>query len=122
MPRIAFNFPISDVAKFYGYYDILTKRPTVGNRLNPSDYYYLESRASSAQLNNPNLQPEQTTSYEVGFEQAVTFNSAIRFAAFYSESRNLVQATRVFDAYPIEYQTYHNIDVATVKGMTVSND
>lgn len=122
MPRIAFNFPISDVAKFYAYYDILTKRPTIGNRLDPSDYYYLESRASSAQLNNPNLQPEQTTSYEVGFEQKVTYNSAIRFAAFYSESRNLVQATRVFDAYPIEYHTFDNIDVATVKGMTISYD
>lgn len=122
MPRIAFNFPISDHAKFYAHYDILTKRPTIGNRLDPSDYYYLESRASSAQLNNPNLKPERTTDYEIGFEQKITFNSALRLAAFYRESRDMVQATRVFDAYPIEYQTYGNIDFSTVKGMTVTYD
>jgi hypothetical protein len=122
MPRIAFNFPIARESKFYAHYDILTKRPTVGNRLDPSDYYYLESRASSAQLNNPDLKPERTTSYEVGFEQKVTYNSAISIAAFYTESRDMVQATRVFDAYPIEYQTFENLDFSTVKGMTVSYD
>ena len=33
-----------------------------------------------------------------------------------------MQATRVFDAYPIEYQTFENLDFSTVKGMTVSYD
>ena len=30
MPRIAFSFPISDEALFYAHYDVLTKRPSVG--------------------------------------------------------------------------------------------
>lgn len=122
MPRIAFNFPISDVAKFFAHYDILTKRPTVGNRLDPSDYYFLESRASGAQLNNPALQPEKTIDYEIGFQQALTTSMALTISAFYRESRNLVASTRVFDAYPIEYITYDNLDFATVKGMTVQYD
>lgn len=122
MPRISFSFPISDDAKFYAHYDVLTKRPTVGNRIDPSDYYFLESRASSAELNNPNLQPERTIDYELGFDQRVSIGSAIRLSAFYRESRNLVQVVRVFDAYPIEYRTYENIDFATVKGMRVEYD
>jgi len=122
MPRIAFNFPISDVAKFFAHYDILTKRPTVGNRLDPSDYYFLESRASSATLNNPALQPEKTIDYEIGFQQALTTSMALTISAFYRESRDLVSATRVFDAYPIEYVSYDNLDFATTKGMTVSYD
>ena len=40
MPRVAFSFPISDEANFFAHYDVLTKRPTTGNRLDPSDYYY----------------------------------------------------------------------------------
>ena len=56
------------------------------------------------------------------FEQKITYNSALRIAAFYRESRDMVQATRVFDAYPIEYQTYANIDFSTVKGTTISYD
>lgn len=122
MPRIAFNFPISDVAKFFAHYDILTKRPTTGNRLDPSDYYFLESRASSATLNNPSLQPEKTIDYEVGFQQALTTSMALTISAFYRESRDLVSVTRVFDAYPIEYVSYDNLDFATTKGMTVSYD
>lgn len=122
MPRVAFNFPISDVAKFFAHYDILTKRPTVGNRLDPSDYYFLESRASSAQLDNPALQPEKTIDYEIGFQQALTTSMALTISAFYRESRNLVSSTRVFDAYPIEYVSYANLDFATVKGMTVAYD
>jgi hypothetical protein len=122
MPRIAFNFPISDVAKFFAHYDILTKRPTTGSRLDPSDYYFLESRASSATLNNPSLQPEKTIDYEIGFQQALTTSMALTISAFYRESRDLVSATRVFDAYPIEYVSYDNLDFATVKGMTVSYD
>lgn len=122
MPRIAFNFPISDVAKFFAHYDILTKRPTTGSRLDPSDYYYLESRASSATLNNPALQPEKTIDYEIGFQQALTTSMALTISAFYRESRDMVSATRVFDAYPIGYVSYDNLDFATVKGMTVSYD
>ncbi|MEM9023740.1 MAG: hypothetical protein AAGB22_08355, partial [Bacteroidota bacterium] len=33
MPRVAFSFPISDEALFFAHYDVLTKRPTTGNRL-----------------------------------------------------------------------------------------
>jgi len=122
MPRIAFNFPISDEAKFFAHYDVLTKRPTVQNRLDPSDYYFLESRASSAELQNPNLKPERTIDYEVGFQQALNRSMALSISAFYRESRDLVQVVRVFDSYPIQYRTFDNIDFATVKGMTVSYD
>ena len=122
MPRIAFSFNISDEAVFFAHYDILTKRPTIGNRLDPSDYYFLESRASSATLNNPALQPEKTIDYEIGFQQALTTSMALTISAFYRESRDLVSATRVFDAYPIEYVSYDNLDFATTKGMTVSYD
>lgn len=122
MPRVAFSFPISEEATFKAHYDVLTKRPSVGNRMDPSDYYFLESRASTAQLNNPNLQPERTVNYELSFEQRLNLWSALSVSAFYRESRNMVQAVRVFDAYPIEYRTFDNIDFSTVKGMTVGLD
>ncbi|MDB4104064.1 TonB-dependent receptor plug domain-containing protein [Salibacteraceae bacterium] len=122
MPRVAFSFPISDEANFFAHYDVLTKRPTQGNRLDPSDYYFLESRASSAELDNPDLKPERTIDYEVGFQQALTNSMALKISAFYRESRDMVQVTRIFDAYPIEYNTFRNLDFATVKGLTMSYD
>ena len=66
MPRISFSFPISDEALFFAHYDVLTSRPTVGNRLNPLNYYFINT-LGSAVLNNPDLKPERTTDYELGF-------------------------------------------------------
>ena len=47
---------------------------------------------------------------------------ALKISAFYRESRDMVQVVRVFDAYPIEYRSFDNIDFATVKGLTISYD
>lgn len=120
MPRIAFNFPISDVANFFAHYDILTQRPSsFYNRLDPKDYYFL-SAVQGGILNNPNLKPERTVDYELGFSQILNEkkNAALKLSAFYREMRNMVQITRVNQAYPASYITYGNIDFATVKGFS----
>jgi len=121
MPRIAFSFPISDEASFFAHYDILTKRPTTGNIFNPTDYQFMQNR-SSPLLNNPNLKPEKTIDYEIGFQQVLTKTSSIKISAFYKEQRNQVQIMGVFGAYPNTYLTYGNRDFGTVKGTTISYD
>ena len=121
MPRIAFSFPISDEALFFAHYDILTKRPTDGNRLDLLDYYYLQQMGSSF-LNNPNLKPEQTIDYEVGFQQTLGKSSSLKISAFYRELRNLVQVQTMTGAYPDKYLTYSNRDFGTVKGFTLAYD
>jgi outer membrane receptor protein involved in Fe transport len=120
MPRIAFSFPISDEASFFAHYDILTKRPTTGNRFNPIDYQFIESRTNT--ISNPNLKPEQTIDYEIGFQQVLSKTSSLKISAFYREQRNNVQLMNVFEAYPNTYRTFGNRDFGTVKGLTVSYD
>ena len=122
MPRIAFSFPISDEALFFAHYDVLTKRPTTGNRLNMLDYFFLDQIPSSRILNNPSLLPEQTIDYAVGFQQKLTNSSSIKLETFYREMRNQVQVIGYQQAYPRTYQTFGNIDFGTVKGLTVSYD
>lgn len=120
MPRISFAFPISERALFSAHYDILTKRPTTGLRFDPVNYQFLENR--SAVISNPNLKPEQTIDYEVGFQQAIGDNSSIKIAAYYREQRNVVQLINVQEAYPKTYRTYGNRDFGTVKGIILSYD
>src|SRR3989338_4480093 len=120
MPRIAFSFPISDEASFFAHYDVLTKRPTTAARFNPIDYQFIESRSNV--VNNPNLLPEKTVDYELGFQQVLTKTSSLKISAFYREQRNNVQLINVFEAYPNTYKTYGNRDFGTVKGITVSYD
>lgn len=120
MPRIAFSFPISDEASFFAHYDVLTKRPTTAARFDPIDYQFIESRSDV--INNPNLLPEKTVDYELGFQQVLTKTSALKISAFYREQRNNVQLINVFEAYPNTYKTFGNRDFGTVKGVTVSYD
>lgn len=120
MPRVAFSFPISDEASFFAHYDILTKRPTTGNRFDPIDYQFMQSR--NVIINNPDLKPEKTIDYELGFQQVLSRTSSLKISAFYKEQRNQVQLMNVFQAYPNTYRTYGNRDFGTVKGMTISYD
>ena len=71
MPRIDFSFPISDEALFFAHYDVLTQRPPSFSQFSPTNYLFFETVAGSA-INNPDLKPEQTTDYELGFKQALT--------------------------------------------------
>ena len=120
MPRIAFSFPISDVANFFAHYDILTQRPLdLYSRLDPTNYYFMSAN-QGAILNNPDLKPQRTVDYELGFSQLLNQkkNAGLKLSAFYREMRNLVQIQRVNQAYPLSYITYGNMDFATVKGFS----
>ncbi len=121
MPRIAFSFPISDVALFKAHYDVMTKRPFGVNRLNPITYLHLLTFAGGA-INNPNLMPEKTIEYELGFQQKVSNTSSLKIAAFYREMRDQAQVQNITGAYPVDYITYQNIDFGTVKGLTLEYD
>ncbi|MBN2729252.1 MAG: carboxypeptidase regulatory-like domain-containing protein [Bacteroidales bacterium] len=121
MPRISFSFPISDEALFFAHYDVTSKRPTDGLRMNPSSYYFIQTQSTDF-ISNPALKPEKTVDYELGFQQLLSVRSALKFSAYYREMRDLVQTYRFVGAYPIDYYSYNNIDFGTVKGMTISYD
>ena len=120
MPRVAFSFPISDEAQFFAHYDVLTQRPSAFSRFDPRQYYFL--RQVGGTINNPNLKPERTIDYQLGFKQKLNKSSALTIAAFYRELRNMIQIVNVPYAYPADYQTYGNIDFGTVKGLTLTYD
>ena len=121
LPRITFSFPISDEALFFAHYDVLTKRPTDGIRLNPANYLFINSIGTGF-INNPNLMPEKTIDYELGFQQKLSNTSSLKVETYYREMRNMVQVMRMSGAYPVSYNTYGNIDFGTVKGMTFTYD
>jgi hypothetical protein len=124
MPRIAFAFPISDVANFFAHYDVLTQRPASGvTRMDPFSYLNLTNNTQGF-VSNPNLKPERTTDYELGFTQVLSErkNSAITLSAFYRELRDQIQTSAYYKAYPITYNSFKNIDFGTVKGFSVGYD
>ncbi len=122
LPRLAFSFPISDHANFFAHYDILVQRPPSNWQTTPLDYlyFYVPGRTPA---DNPNLLPERVVDYEVGFQQRVTQNSAIKFSAYYRELRDMIQRRTILFVPTIgRYDTYGNIDFGTVKGFTFQYD
>ena len=120
MPRISFSFPISDEALFFAHYDVLTQRPTSAFYCSP--LYYYNFNEISGTIANPNLRPQQTIDYELGFQQKVTNTSSMTITAYYREIRNQIQMYRFNGAYPKAYNSYSNLDFGTVKGLTASYD
>ena len=120
MPRISFTFPITEEAMFFAHYDVLTQRPSTALRMDPKDYLYVQTQGGV--LNNPNLKPERTIDYELGFRQKLGDRSALTISAFYREFRDMIQVTNVLFAYPVTYTTYGNIDFGTSKGLEITYD
>ncbi|MBE9467245.1 MAG: carboxypeptidase-like regulatory domain-containing protein [Bacteroidetes bacterium] len=121
MPRISFSFPISDEALFFAHYDVLTKRPVGYGRLDPIDYLFIYKNAGGY-LHNPDLKPEKTIDYELGFQQKISSTSSLKLSSFYREMRDMAQVINVAGAYPVDYKTWGNIDFGTVKGFTATYD
>lgn len=119
MPRIAVSFPISGTAMFFANYDVLTQRPSTGNIATIDAYYYLPAR-STGRIGNPNLRPEKTISYELGFQQQIGDNMALKIQAYYKELRDMIQVVPRRYAFPVDYTTFGNIDFGTVKGLILN--
>lgn len=121
MPRLAFSFPISEEANFFAHYDILVQRPPSNNFASPRDFFYFTD--TRGVRNNPNLRPERTIDFEVGFQQKLSDVSALKISAYYKELRDMIQQ-RVYFPVPlvIQYTTYDNIDFGTVKGFSFQYD
>ncbi len=125
-PRISLSFPISEDAGFFAHYDQLVQRPSSNTVFTALDYFFFEDIArlnGGGPANNPNLRPETTIDYEVGFQQRLTQSSSIKLNAYYRENRDLIQTRFLLNVPTInEYLTFDNIDFGTVKGFTATYD
>ena len=122
MPRLSFSFPISDEANFFAHYDVLVQRPQERTNATALDYlYFLDPNRTPS--NNPNLRPERTIDYEVGFQQKISNSSAIKIATYYKELRDMIQ-TRTYLFVPVvgQYTAFDNQDFGTVKGFSLTYD
>ena len=133
MPRLQFSFNITDNALFFAHYDVLSQTPqsriSSGFILNrsigsPLDYYYFDQIGGTA-INNPNLKPETTVDFQLGFKQKLTGSSAVTFSAYYKEFKNQIQIKRydgVNGAQGNIYYSYDNIDFGNTKGFEFGYD
>jgi outer membrane receptor protein involved in Fe transport len=119
-PRVGVAFPISENTVFHGQFGKFYQAPQLADLyLCP---FFLDSWVNRGgyfiEMNNPNLEPPKTTSYEIGFKQALGTVGAFRLTAFYKETEGLVQVIPVqTDVTEIAFS--YNGDFGVIKGLDV---
>ncbi len=117
-PRLGVAFPISDRTQLHLNYGKFFQRPDLDRlyvgynffqyKVQTGGYYYA--------IGNPNLEPEKTTQYEIGFSQQLGDNTAIDVSTFYKDITGLVQVYNQ-TALPNAYSLYRNSDYGDVRGL-----
>lgn len=119
-PRIGVSLPVTDQALFFASYNVTAQRPSANGFASLANY---RSRLEgSGSIGNPNLKPEKTTQYELGFRQRVGERAALQLKGFYKQIDNLIQLRAYKNVFPGNYSTYENVDFGTVKGVEAEFD
>lgn len=117
-PRFGIGYPITDRTVFHAQFGKFYQAPQLVD-LYLSPFYmdtYVTSGGYFTWLNNPNIRPPKTTSYEVGFKQSFTDFASMQVTAFYKETEDLIQLLpMVTDVKTIAFR--ENGDFGTVRGL-----
>jgi len=70
-------------------------------------------------VGNPNIEPETTTSYEVGIKHQFSNNMKIEIKGFFKDIRGLTDTRQVYYTVANYYTIYQNLDYGNVRGFEI---
>ncbi len=117
-PRFGFAFPVTDKSQMHFNYGKMFQRPDLQRMYVGYDYFAWKVRSGGYYyaIGNPNLEPEKTTSYEVGMTHQMGDYTSIDVTAYYKDVNNLVQVINQ-SSVPNSFAYYANTDYGTIKGI-----
>jgi len=125
-PRIGFSFPVTDQSVFHAQFGKYVQAADPTEIWGMRGYTVYLNRIFKAGYfspsPNPNLEPEQTTNYEFGFQMQFGPNASLDMTAFYKDTRDLLTRRSIIPqttAYRAPTMTV-NGDFGTVKGFTAT--
>jgi outer membrane receptor protein involved in Fe transport len=120
-PRLGVAFPVAEGSVFHFSYGKFFQRPDLQNLYVNYDYleYKIKIGGYFYAFGNPNLEPEETTAYEAGWQRSLGDNTTVDITAFYKDVKNLTEVVTQ-PAVPNSFSTYRNVDYGTVKGLEFS--
>ena len=120
-PRLGVGFPISDKTLFHVSYGKFFQQPNLEDLY--VSYRYLEYKVKTGgyyfAFGNPNLKPEQTIAYEVGFTNQLGDNAKFDMTAFYKDVKDLVEVENI-PSVPRNFASFRNVDYGTIKGLDLA--
>lgn len=123
-PRLGIAYPMSDKGVFHFAYGHFVQRP-IFERMYSNPEYELESGVGlNTVMGNPDLDMEETVTYEFGFQQQIHEDVSLSTSLYFRDIRSLVATDRIVETYSsgTKYAQYVNRSFGEVKGITLSLD
>lgn len=119
-PRIGLAFPVSESGVVRFSYGLFFQIPSF-NSIYSNPNYYVAPGATAAGFGNPNIDPQQTSTFEIGLQQGLTEDIGIEMTLFTKDIRKLNATIIEFNPTTTgEIYRPENRDYGTVRGITFS--
>jgi outer membrane receptor protein involved in Fe transport len=129
-PRLSFAHSVTDRSKLFFSYGHFFQMPPYGNMYTGQEAFtnplveirtgILSPVGGDQAVGNPDLKPQTTVSYEVGYEQELTNDIALYLKAYYRNIRNLLATDIGFLSNGAVYAFYRNRDYGNVRGVNLT--
>lgn len=120
-PRFGIAYPISDQGVLHFSYGHFLQIPTFQYLFNRGPFLVPNSGSSYGPYGNPDLEPQKTIMYEIGFKQEFFEDFSIDLTGFYRDIRNWITAGPLFTTRNlVSYSKFINKDYSNVKGITLN--
>lgn len=123
-PRLGWSFPVTDQTVFHAQFGKFVQMPQANDMYDGAAAAARFLQGGNARsMPNPNLEPMQTTQYEVGIKQQIGANASLNVTAFYKDIKDFIQLRVFFPESGYGYASYfqyQNVDYGTTKGLQVS--
>jgi len=120
-PRFGIAYPISDRGVLHFSYGQFFQVPTFQYLFQQGPYYVPNTGNFYGPYGNPDLKPQTTTMYEIGFRQDFSDVVNLDVTGFYRDIRNWITASPLIETRNlVTYSMYINKDYENVRGITVS--
>ena len=120
-PRFGIAYPISETGVVHFSYGHFTQIPPFQFLFQNGPYKVPNSGLNIGVFGNPDLEPQKTIMYEIGFRQEFLNDYLIDVTGFYRDIRDWVQAGPLIETRNlVTYSIFTNKDYANVKGITLT--
>ncbi|MBD3334018.1 MAG: TonB-dependent receptor [Candidatus Eisenbacteria bacterium] len=125
-PRLGVAIPVMDRAAVHFAYGHFRQFPALGDLFANANYEILENLQASGisygVMGNPDVKPEKTVQYEIGYKHALTNDLGLDVTVFYKDIRDLLGVEFITTYNDAEYARFTNVDFGNVLGVTIAVD
>ncbi len=120
-PRFGIAYPISADGVIHFSYGHFLQVPTFEYLFNRGEYKVPETGTVGDPYGNPDLKPQKTIMYEIGFRQQFADDYVIDATGFYRDIRDWITTSAPISTLNgVTYSIYTNRDYSNVRGITIN--